>query len=88
MNTMNTKLTASAALAAAIACADLSREDPRCESVCCRDGYYELTLRTAFLRYEFYVDAVSGQVAGVNFEPVEPESECGENICRLYRMAG
>ena len=43
------------------------------ENICVRNeysaGYYEITIYTIERKYEFYVDAETGEVSGFNAEP-------------------
>ncbi len=41
-----------------------------CEYICLESGYYRMIVSTLMLRYEFYVDACTGEVCGINTEPV------------------
>ena len=67
---MNNIITCKEAIAAAISCADLYNNDPRCTCAVLNNGLYELEIRTTFQRYDFYVGAVSGEVLGISSEPV------------------
>jgi hypothetical protein len=40
------------------------------ETVTLVDGYYEVTFDTEWVRYDCYVDAVTGEVPGIMTEPV------------------
>ena len=71
MNAMNEKK----ALACALAHAGLEQSESRCLYSFCRDGLYQIGLWTPYLKYEFYLDAVSGEVLGLDTEPIRyPES--------------
>ncbi len=67
-NTM--KLTTDQALQSAIAYAEIKNDEPRCTSGSFADGIYHFIVTTLYLRYEFYVDAVSGEVLGISTEPL------------------
>ncbi len=80
MNT-NTHLTPEQALRCALAVAGIENEEPRCLSARFEGGLYHFAVCTSWLRYEFYVDAVSGGVPGIGTEPLsyrEALALCGE----------
>ncbi len=64
------KLTTDQALQSAIAYAEIKNDEPRCASGSLADGVYHFIVTTLYLRYEFYVDAVSGEVLGISTEPL------------------
>ena len=70
--TMNNtlKLTTDQALQSAIAYAEIKNDEPRCASGSFAYGVYHFIVTTLYLRYEFYVDAVSGEVLGISTEPL------------------
>ena len=73
------KLTTDQALQSAIAYAEIKNDEPRCASGSFADGVYHFIVTTLYLRYEFYVDAVSGEVLGISTEPLSyPEAL---NLC-------
>ena len=74
------------ALKAALAYAGLSADDARCTFASHHDGLYELTVRTSFQKYDFYVEAWTGEVLGINAEPMLDLDEEGSRMRRL--MAG
>ena len=76
---MNTKkcLTREQALQSAIAYAGIDARDAYCLSSSCQEGLYHLKLWTPYLRYEFYVNALTGEVPGIDMEPVP----CSEALC-------
>lgn len=39
-----------------------------CEHICA-DDFCEVRFSTAWLNYDFYVDCITGEVTGCNFEP-------------------
>lgn len=41
-------------------------------SISCREGLYEIRLRTSFMSYELYIDAESGELLGFDSTPTEP----------------
>lgn len=41
-------------------------------SIICREGLYEIRLRTSFMSYELYIDAANGEVLGLDSVPTEP----------------
>ena len=69
---MNTKknLTAGQALDCALLYAKIENEDPRCLFSHSREGLYHFIVRTAYLKYEFYVEAGDGTVLGIDTEPL------------------
>ena len=73
------KLTPDQALRCAIAYAELKNDEPVCTSCGFADGLFRFIVTTLYLRYEFYVDAVSGEVLGISTEPLSyPEAL---NLC-------
>lgn len=66
---MNLTYTANEALRSAMEYAQLTTEDIRVMKLAATDGLYEIVLRTLSQMYEFYVDAASGEVLGINAEP-------------------
>ena len=71
------QVTQEQALRAAIEYADLSCDESSCLLCLCRDGLYRIVLNTPYLRYEFYVDAQSGEVLGIDMKPLPyPEMLC------------
>jgi len=67
---MNNLLNKNEALNAALTQADLTHEDVRLLS-CRLDGnFYEMYLCTDWMRYVCYVGAVSGELVGIDYEPV------------------
>ena len=71
------RLTKEQALNIALTYAGIENNEPHCLSNVCRSGFYQIAVRTPYLKYEFYVDAVNGEVAGIDTEPVPyPEALC------------
>ena len=67
----NTKqLTKDQALRAALRYADLPCDQALCLDSRLEDGLWHMLVRTAYLRYEFYVDAVSGELLGIDTQPL------------------
>ena len=64
------KLTADQALRSAIAYADIKNDELVCTSGSFADGLYHFLVTTLYMRYEFYVDATSGEVPGFSTEPL------------------
>lgn len=58
------------AIRIAVAHARLEHDEPYCASAIVEDGFIALAVFTLFQRYEFYVDADSGEVLGIMSEPV------------------
>ena len=48
----------------------LRAEDIEFYDFAVRDGLYEMALFTAWMRYDCYVDAVSGEVMGLSAQPM------------------
>ncbi len=69
---MNNKiqLTPAQALQCAIAYAEIKNDEPVCTSGTYADGLYHFIVTTLYLRYEFYIDAVKGEVLGISTEPL------------------
>ena len=57
------------ALRIAMRYAKLNKETTVCTGLSFADGLYEITLRTPYQTYEFYVDSADGEVLGINAEP-------------------
>ena len=75
---MNNIFTSKEAINAAIIYAGLQNDNPRCANVLHRNSMYELTVCTTFQRYDFYVGDVSGEIYGINVEPMlDIEDACG-----------
>ena len=86
MNSVNMKLSADKALEIARQYAKLEPAELEYMTVLRQDGLYEIALRSAFMQYEVYVDAASGEVPGFFSEPVSPELA---EICEsVYPLAG
>ena len=82
MNTTN-RMTNEHALNIALTYAGIENTEPRCLSNSYRNGFYHITVWTPYLKYEFYVDALTGEVAGIDTEPVPYQealhfAACGE----------
>ena len=70
-------ITKEQALNIALTYAGIENNDFLCLGNICRGGFYQIAVRTPYLKYEFYVDAVNGEVAGIDTEPVPyPEALC------------
>lgn len=69
---MNTRknLTTEQAMGRALVYAGIENEDPRYLFSNCKDGLYHFVVTTAYLKYEFYVDAEDGTVLGIDTEPL------------------
>ena len=71
------RLTKEQALNIALTYAGIENNEPHCLSNVFRSGFYQVAVRTPYLKYEFFVDAASGEVAGIDMEPVPyPEALC------------
>lgn len=84
MNTMNmNRMTDRQALTIAVTYAGIENDEYRCLSSHDDNGFFHMVVCTPYLRYEFYVDADEGRVAGISTEPVPYEDalcflSCGE----------
>ena len=38
--------------------------------ICCENKLYEICLQTAFQAYDIFLDSVTGEIKGLNIEPV------------------
>ena len=63
-------ITKEQALNIALTYAGIENNEPHCLSNVFRSGFYQVAVWTPYLKYEFFVDAVSGDVAGIAMEPV------------------
>ncbi len=84
MKTAN-RMTKEQVLNIALTYAGIENNEPRCLSNSCCNGFYHIVVWTPYLKYEFYVDALTGEVAGIGTEPVPYQealhfSACGEEI--------
>lgn len=69
------------ALSRALEYAGLAKTESRCAFRKAQDGLYEFTVLTLYQKYDFYVDALSGEVLGVNSEPLPyQEMFCTEPV--------
>lgn len=50
-------------------------ENYRCDYICLEGDCYHIIISTIMLRYEFYVDADTGEILGINTEPEIDASE-------------
>lgn len=66
------------ALHAVLRYAKLSSEDICCVSFEMQQGLYALRFRSDWLLYDSYVDACSGEVLGLSFEPAP---SCDKSLC-------
>ena len=66
----NAYITKSEALENALASAGLTREECRCPVNRLENEFYYITVYTLFQKYEFYVDALTGEVPGMSSEPM------------------
>ena len=67
------------ALQLAISYANIAGDEPRCLSAEYDSGLHHFLVTTLFMRYEFYVDALSGEVLGIDTQPL-PYRETPELI--------
>ena len=85
---MNLTYTANEALRSAMEYAQLTTEDIRVMKLAATDGLYEIVLRTLSQMYEFYVDAASGEVLGINAEPaLDHEAVYDDTSATVVRAA-
>ena len=66
---MNNILSSYEAYCIAVKEAGLEANSPVCTDITLDGSIYEISIKTLFLRYDFYVGALSGEVLGINFEP-------------------
>ena len=78
-------LTAKQALHNALTYAGIEKEEYACLPGQCTDGFYHFVVRTDYMKYEFYVEAVSGDVLGMNTEPLSYREALG--VCGTARDA-
>lgn len=64
------QITISEAIRIAFSYSRLEYDEPYCVSAIYEDHYIALVVFTLFQQYEYYVDAVSGEVIGVMSEPL------------------
>ncbi len=69
------ELNTAVALAAAVKAVGAELSEITNETVTLVDGCYEVTFDTDWVRYDCYVDAVTGEVPGIMTEPVPAEFE-------------
>ena len=70
-------ITKELALRIALTYAGIENSEYHCLSNEYDDGFFRIAVWTPYLKYEFFVDAVSGDVAGIDMEPVPyPEALC------------
>ncbi len=69
MNAAN-RITNEQALKAALAYAGIENEENFCLSNNYQNGFFRVAVWTPYLKYEFYVDALNGEVAGIDTTPV------------------
>ena len=67
---INPQMTQNQALKCAIAYVEIKNDEPVCTSSSFADGLYHFIVTTLYLRYEFYVDAMNGEVLGISTEPL------------------
>ncbi len=48
----------------------IENAEHRCLKNSYENGFFHIVVWTPYLRYEFYVDATNGEVAGIGTEPV------------------
>lgn len=63
-------ITKEQALNIALTYAGIENNEPHCLSNVFLSGFYQVAVWTPYLKYEFFVDAASGDVAGIATEPV------------------
>lgn len=82
MNKMN-PLTAKQALYIALNDVGITESESICLFNQYDNGLYHVLVKTAYMKYEFYVDAANGEVLGLDMEP-QPYSEtlgfCGDAL--------
>lgn len=70
------------ALNSALAYAGLADSEFLCLANRYENGYFHIAVRTSYMRYEFYVDASDGEVAGIDAQPVSFEEALYFSACR------
>ena len=80
---MISNLSSEQALQNALICAGIEKEECDILLQGCEDGLYHFQLRTFWMNYEFYVEAGTGEVLGIQTEPLVYR----ENLC-LCESAG
>ena len=68
---MITNLNTEQALRKALTCVGIENEECDCLFKRCEDGLYYFLVRTSWMKDEFYVEAGTGEVLGINTEPVD-----------------
>lgn len=81
MYTLN-RISNEQALNAALAYAGLADSEFLCLANRYENGYFHIAVRTSYMRYEFYVDASVGEVAGIDAQPVSFEEALYFSACR------
>ena len=75
------RVTEKQALQAALRYAGLQDAQWQCRLNRLEEGLYRILLRTPYLAWEFYVDADSGEVLGIDTEPIPyPEMPGSEGL--------
>lgn len=75
------EITITEAIRLAVSFSKLENNDPYCVSALYEDNYIALVIYTLFQRYDFYVDASSGEVVGMICEPTDPVEIEEAKIC-------
>ena len=76
-------ITKEQALNIALTYAGIENNEPHCLSNVFRSGFYQVAVWTPYLKYEFFVDAVSGDVAGIAISEI---GEDGKRMCSSVRF--
>ncbi len=63
-------ITSEQAMVRAIAFAGINNEEYHCISNHLEGGLYHLIIKTLCMKYEFYIDAVCGDILGIDTEPL------------------
>lgn len=75
------KITITEAIRIAVGYSNLENDAPYCVSALYEDDYIALVVYTLYQRYEFYVDALSGEVCGIMSEPIDFSEDEEAEIC-------
>lgn len=75
------QITIPEAIKIAVSFSNLMNNDPYCVSALYEDDLIALVIFTLFQRYEFYVNAGSGEVVGMMSEPTDSDEIEEAKIC-------
>lgn len=75
------QITLSDAIIAAITHSNIENDEPCCVRAVYMNGYFDLAVYTLYQKYDFYVDAFSGEVSGIMSEPLDSCEAVFEELC-------